>query len=52
MPSSTVDGMIAGGQISSAVTRYIPRRTMRVGTAIRSIMVMALMLGAVSLCVR
>ena len=48
----TVAGVIAGGQIGSAVARYIPHRTMRVGRAIHSILVTAFMLGAVTRNVR
>jgi len=48
----TVPGVIAGGQIGSAVARYIPQRTMTVGMGILFILVAALMLGEVILNVR
>ena len=44
--------MIVGGQIGSAVARYIPQRTMMVGMGILFILVAALMLGEVILNVR
>ncbi len=48
----TVPGVIVGGQIGSAVARYIPQRTMTVGMGIFFILVAALMLGEVILNVR
>jgi uncharacterized membrane protein YfcA len=48
----TVPGVIVGGQIGSAVARYIPQRTMMVGMGILFIVVAALMLGEVILNVR
>ncbi len=48
----TVPGVIAGGQIGSAVARYIPQRTMMVGMGILFILVAGLMLGEVILNVR
>ncbi len=48
----TVPGVIAGGQIGSAVARYMPQRTMMVGMGIRFILVAALMLGEEILNVR
>ena len=43
----TVPGVIAGGQIGSAVARYIPQGTMTVGMGILFTLVAALLLGEV-----
>ncbi len=48
----TVPGVIAGGQIGSAVARYVPQRTMMVGMGILFILVAVLMLGEAILNVR
>lgn len=48
----TAPGVIAGGQIGSAVARYIPQRTMTVGMGVLFILVAVLMLGEVILNVR
>ena len=48
----TVPGVIAGGQIGSAVARYIPQCTLMIGTGILFILVAALMLAEVILNVR
>ncbi len=48
----TVPGVTVGGQIGSAVARYIPQRTIMVGIGILFILVAALMLGEAILNVR
>lgn len=48
----TVPGVIVGGQVGSAVARYLPQRAMMVGMGFLFILVAALMLGEVTLNVR